>query len=99
MTDEVRWQDDYGYKPNFIIPPEIENGSNPNCSKENFIKWAEGRHVYRYALVLRYGTTELDARFALSDKLLRTLEHGKTYTWRELGVDKDGKVQFIVEKL
>lgn len=99
MREKLRSQDDYGYKPVFKVPPCVESGENKNCSKESFLEWAEGQWMYRYCLILREGTTEWNARFLLDDKLLRTLEHGKIYTWEELGRDKKGKVQFIVEDL
>lgn len=95
----MKWQDDYGYKPAFKIPPCIESGENKNCSKEDFLKWADSQYFYRFALILREGTTEWNARFCLNDKLLRTLEHGKIYAWADLGKDKKGKVQFVVESL
>lgn len=98
MSD-LRWRDDYGYKPNFAIPSCVESEANKNCSKESFSKWAEDQIFYRYWLSLREGTTEYSARFCLEDKLLRTLEHGRIYTWEELGKPGiKGKVQFIVEK-
>lgn len=96
----MRWQEDYGYKPEFAVPPEIANGKNKNCSIDGFKEWVDRQCFYRYCLCLREGTTETNARWLLQDNLLRTLEHGKFYTWRELGFDKkNGKVQFIVGDL
>lgn len=79
--EEIRWQDDYGYKPSFLVPGEIADGRNPNCSLEGFKAWADSQWHYRYCLILREGTTEWNARFVLNDKTLRILEHGKIYTW------------------
>ena len=93
------WKNDYGYKPTFKIPPDIEAGKNKDCSKESFIKWAENQWHFRYSLQLRTPTSQINARWALDDKMLRSLEHGKTYTWKELNRNKKGKVQFIVEDL
>jgi len=85
------------------VTPEEPDG------KRDISDWAAGQTKVDYWLALRSGTTEWNARTFVPEEILITLEHGKNYTAKELGLTwmlktranekLPEKFQFIVEKL
>lgn len=73
------------------------------------INWHEDkRPPFSFWLALRSGSSEWNARIFLPDNILKTLEHGKIYTRKDLGIHEvwqytflkfPEKFQFIVESL
>lgn len=94
------WHSDIGYTPKLKIPDSVKGNKNPNCSEEDFIKWAKDQKFYNYWLGIKDGNVELCATFIFGlPRLIKLgLEHGKYYTWKSVGCDKPGKFQFIVQR-
>ncbi len=100
----IDWRADYGH-PAYELPLIVETPRG----RKDISDWARGQVAYSYWLALRSGTTEWNARLLVPADILPTLEHGKTYTARELGLTwlpmtrpgekGPGKFQFIVERL
>lgn len=103
IEDMNDWRLDTG-RPAFALPCIVDAPEG----KRDISDWAVNQIRYDYWLALRSGTTEWNARVFIPKKILRTLEHGKMYTFKELGIDPiwqctfaklPEKLQFIVEKL